>query len=167
MEIYKEIQGFKRIYTISNKGNVKNIKTGKILKPGKHTQGYMQIGLSINNKSKTFKIHRLIAFYFIPNPYNLPSINHIDGDKTNNNIKNLEWCTTSQNNQHAYNLGLRFMTKKNLEIISKKVIDITSNKVYSSVKEVAKIHNLVYGSLVNKLNGKRTNNTNFKYLNNE
>ena len=91
MEIYKEIQGFKSIYTISNKGNVKNIKTNKILKPGRHTQGYMQIVLSINNKQKTFKIHRLIAQTFLEHkikgkPFD---VKFIDGNYRNLKLSNL------------------------------------------------------------------------------
>lgn len=166
MEIFKEIQGFEGLYEISNLGNIKNVIKNKLLKFGKHNQGYLQVSLSKNNKKTTFKIHRLIAIYFIDNPNNYKIINHVDGNKLNNSIENLEWCTSKHNNEHAYKLGLRFMTSKNLNILNKKVINIETNIVYESAKEVAIKHNLVYGTLINKLNGRRTNNTNFKYLDN-
>lgn len=105
VEQWKE---FVYTYEISNYGRVRNNKTGNILKPRINDNGYLQITLSLGgrNKKHTFKIHRLVAQLFIPNPDNLPQINHIDGDKLNNRVDNLEWCDQSYNIRHGFALGL-------------------------------------------------------------
>ncbi|MCD3321150.1 hypothetical protein G8V07_12605 [Clostridium botulinum D/C] len=92
-EIWKEIDGLRNIYYISNLGRVlsfKKIKNGKVMQGTIDKDGYMQVGLT-NKKGKKFKkkIHRLVTKVFIPNPNNLPQVNHIDGNKLNNNINNL------------------------------------------------------------------------------
>ena len=72
---------------------------------------------------KTVKVHRLIAIAFIPNPNNLPEVNHIDGNKTNNNVENLEWVTHSENEKHAYRIGIQPMTQKRLNLFKKNRAD--------------------------------------------
>jgi hypothetical protein len=94
-------------YTISSDGKVRNIKSNKYLAYSVNQSGYPQANLWKNNSPTRVVIHRLIAQAFIPNPLNHPCINHIDGNKTNNTVSNLEWCTYSQNNQHAVDTGLR------------------------------------------------------------
>lgn len=101
----KVILGYENRYFIDEHGTIKN-KLGKILKPQINMGGYYQICLSKNNHKKYYTIHRLIAQAFIPNPENKPCINHIDGNKLNNNLNNLEWCTYSENNKHAWANGL-------------------------------------------------------------
>lgn len=106
-EQWKDIYGFEGIYQISNCGNVKNVKRNKniALTYCKRT-GYIYANLYNNYKRKNATVHRLIATAFIPNPNNFPEINHIDGNKTNNSIENLEWCTRSHNMKHAVANGL-------------------------------------------------------------
>jgi hypothetical protein len=99
MEEYKIIEGFEN-YSVSNYGNVKNNKTGRILKPIENEKGYYQLSLCKNGYFKTFKVHRLVALAFIPNPENKPQIDHIDNDRINNNVNNLRWCTNSENGQN-------------------------------------------------------------------
>ncbi len=99
-EIYKDIEGFDK-YEISNLGNVRNKKTGLILKPVISSNGYYTIGLWKNGKRTTKKIHRLIAEAFIPNPENKPKVDHIDNNKQNNNTVNLRWVTSKENNQNS------------------------------------------------------------------
>ncbi len=77
------------------------------MKPQEHRQGYLLVKLYKDGKGKKFKIHRLVSEMYIPNVKNLPQVNHIDGNKTNNHVSNLEWCTPSQNIKHAYNTGLK------------------------------------------------------------
>lgn len=101
-EIWKEIQGFEGLYAVSNRGRVKNLKTGKVLKYVIDNMGYAFVTLyKANSKPKNIKVHKLVVKTFIPNPDNLPQINHIDENKWNNNVSNLEWCTASQNQRHS------------------------------------------------------------------
>ncbi len=98
MEEFKAIENYD--YSISNFGNVKNNKTGKIIKPHLDDKGYYKVGLYKNGDRKKFKVHRLVGNAFIPNPKNKTQIDHIDNVKTNNNVNNLRWCTNSENNQN-------------------------------------------------------------------
>ena len=113
-EIWKDIEGYEGKYQVSNCGNVrslmyhntKGIKRISLLKPATDNRGYFRCALSKNNILKTYKVHRLVAQAFIPNPNNYPQINHLDGNKKNNNAENLEWCTNSVNQIHAYSHNL-------------------------------------------------------------
>ena len=93
-------------YTISKLGVVRNNKTKKIVKPFKNWNGYIRIALMKDGKRYSRALHRLLAQTFIPNPENLPFINHIDGVKDNNELSNLQWCDRSQNMRHAHDNGL-------------------------------------------------------------
>lgn len=150
-EIWKDIKGYEGLYKISNFGRVKSLERysskyfnnltkrinakkikGKILtsKKGK----YLFVMLSKNGKYKTKSIHRLVAEAFIDNPNNYNCVNHIDGNKYNNSINNLEWCSVSQNNIHAYRNGLNKRNKKVLQY------DMNGNfvKEWNSVRQVGK-----------------------------
>ena len=93
-------------YYISSKGSLKNIQTDKILKMTNKYGDYFSVVLYLNEKRKSTRIHRLVAEAFIPNPDNKPQVNHIDGNKQNNCVENLEWVTAKQNLEHAYNNNL-------------------------------------------------------------
>lgn len=94
-EIWKEIQDYPG-YKVSNLGRVMN-KHGRIMKPSNHKQGYKLIGLKKDKKLYCRQVHRLVALAFIPNPDNLPQVNHKDECKTNNCVDNLEWCDAKYN----------------------------------------------------------------------
>lgn len=96
-EIWKDIKGYEGIYQVSNLGRVKSKRC--ILRPG-NNKGYMTVALSNYGKVKYFQVHRLVAQAFIPNPNNLPEVNHRDEKSTNNKVDNLEWCTPSYNNSY-------------------------------------------------------------------
>ena len=126
IEVWKNVKGFDN-YLISNYGKVKNtmfnnrycsFKKEHILKPSKNGQGYLFVELSKNGKSKIKTIHRLVAENFLQNIENFPCVNHIDGNKENNNVKNLEWCTFSHNIKHSYKLGLQKPSERQKKIIS-------------------------------------------------
>lgn len=98
---WKLIEGFDGIYSVSNYGEVRNNRTGKLMKPRKNEKGYLHIGLTKNGKQKNMRVHRLVAQAFIPNPENKSQVNHIDFDKENNCVNNLEWVTNKENTQYS------------------------------------------------------------------
>jgi hypothetical protein len=92
-------------YYVSRQGQVYSAHTDRILKDS-NCAGYRNVGLAVNGRSKKFKVHRLVALAFLPNPQNKPDVNHKDGNKANNCLGNLEWCTEKENVQHAVQTGL-------------------------------------------------------------
>lgn len=94
-------------YAACTDGQIINLRTGNFVKPMLSPQGYMHVSLSQNGRKKRFPVHRLVAFAFLDNPEEKPNVNHIDGDKTNNRLSNLEWATQSENCLHAIRTGLR------------------------------------------------------------
>lgn len=149
MEKWKDINGYVGLYQISSNGRVKSIhprggnrngkgkvRTGKehYLTPSLSTTGYFKVCLVKNHKKKDEKVHRLVATAFIPNPENKPNINHKDGNKTNNTVTNLEWCTQAENVKHAWSTGLRKMTPLTKECL----IELYIHQ-HKSIQEIAKI----------------------------
>lgn len=105
MEEWKNIIGYEGLYEVSDKGNVRNVRRNTLLKLSKNNYGYIQVYLYKNSIRTGLKVHRLVAQAFIPNPDNLPEVNHLDEDKTNNRVDNLEWCT------HKYNVNYGHRTE--------------------------------------------------------
>lgn len=115
----KGIKNLEELYEVDEMGNIyslpRKLKTPttefmskeKKLKPYKNSWGYMLVDMRKNKKRYIKCVHRLVAEAFIPNPNNLPQVNHIDGNKANNNVTNLEWCTCSENQYHAFNNNLK------------------------------------------------------------
>lgn len=144
-ENWKPINGYEGLYEISDLGRVKSLRRKKNNKPlifsnCKNSNGYNAVNLRKDNKIKRFTIHRLVALNFLENNENKPDVNHIDGNKNNNELNNLEWCTKSENQQHRRNV-----LKKN-NIKTKKTIykyDLNDNLInkYQSIKEAARKNN--------------------------
>ena len=128
VEMWKPIKGYENIYEVSNFGNVKNIKTNYLLKPI-DSHGYKYVHLCDNFHKRTNKaLHRLVAMAFLPNKYNLTEINHKDGNKSNNKLYNLEWCSHQQNITHS---------RKVLNQGYKRIRCIETNQIFSSINEAA------------------------------
>lgn len=166
-EQWKEIKGFPK-YQISTLGNVKSLtvkKNGDLLVPQINHKGYYSVLLYKNGKPHSKKIHRLVAETFLPNPNNKPQVNHIDGNKLNNIISNLEWCTNSENQIHAY--------KNNLEVpaIKRKVnqYDLKGNyiKTFEYIRNASKELNIDESSIAKCCRNKRKSAGNYiwKYAN--
>ena len=146
-------------YDIYENGQVFSRKTNKYLKHLK--KQYPSVDLYINNKAKRFMIHRLIAENFIPNINNKPYVNHIDGNKYNYSINNLEWVTHKENIRHCWDNGFHKIVRP-----VKRVICQNSGLVYESAKEAAEKLGYNHKTLCNMLNTnyKQKNKTNLKYI---
>lgn len=161
-EIWKDIKGYEGLYQVSNLGNIKSLDRfvvysggelklhkSKNIKQNPNQQGYLTMTLSKNNCKKSFRVNRLVAETFIPNPLNLPQVNHKDENKLNNNVENLEWCTAKYNCNYG-NRGIKISSKIDYKKIaeinklkqSKKVFqyDLNNNllKVWKSVSDCTK-----------------------------
>ena len=112
IEEWRPIPGYEGLYEVSNLGRVRSVdryvkskgesywlRKGKMLSPTKDKNGYLKVNLSCNGKHNIIRVHRLVTEAFLPNPDNLPEVNHKDEDKTNNRVENLEWC------DHKYNMN--------------------------------------------------------------
>lgn len=128
-EIWKDIKGYEGLYQISNFGNVKSVKKKIIRKPSSIPKGYLRIGLFKGGKTKFFYPHRLVAEAFIPNPNNLPCINHKDNNTKNNRMENLEWCTYKYNNSYKNHHLKRYISS----------IIYYLKRDYSNEKEIIKL----------------------------
>ena len=123
--------------------------------------GYMQVKLSKNGVEKKPLVHRLVALTFLPNSLQLPQVNHIDGDKTNNNVTNLEWCTGSDNQLHSRRILNRVCGMKR-----KPVICLENGKIYESVSHAARELKLYPKNIAKVCKGKygKTGGMHFKYV---
>ena len=131
MEEWKDIKGYEGIYQISNKGRVKTLGNNKTkkekIRDGKiDNRGYKRISLCKNGKDKKYSIHRLVAEAFLPNPDNLPVVNHKDENKLNNNVENLEWCTQEYNVNYSSSNGRP----------GRKVICVETQQIFDSSEDV-------------------------------
>lgn len=108
MEQWKPIEGTNEKIEVSNYGRVRSLLRGypKILRTQPDKKGYLRVRTSIAGQKKSYKIHREVAKAFLPNPNNLPQVNHKDGKKNNNTVSNLEWVTNAENARHAIQSGL-------------------------------------------------------------
>ena len=156
MEIWKPIKGFETKYEISSKGRIRNLKTGKILKPINNGFGYLYINLCKDSKIKRTAIHRLVAETFISNPNNLPQVNHKNEIKSDNRVENLEWCDSKYN----ANYGNRNekCTKTKRKKYGKKVCqyDTNGNLINTMyMGDAIKIKGVYYANLIKCCKGKQ------------
>ena len=163
LEIWKDITGYEGLYQVSNLGNVKSLnynKTGKekILKGGKGKDGYLQVVLCKEDKRKTHTIHRLVATAFIDNPNNLPQVNHIDENNTNNCVDNLEWCNCKYNINYGTRNKRVSKAQENRKDISKLILQFTKDgdfvRRWNSVREVERELGIYHSNISNCCKGK-------------
>lgn len=157
-------------YKVSNLGSVKSLnyrnkRIEKKLAKRKNQDGYIMAMLRHNGVSKNKRVHRLVAEAFIPNHNNKPYINHINGVKSGNRIENLEWCTSSENNKHAFINGLNYINIESVkERFSKKVINNITGEIFDSITLAAISININKSTMYSQLSGKNPNKINFKYF---
>ena len=156
MEEWKDIQGYEGIYQISSLGQVKNIETNKILIGDTNSLGYRRVTLYKPIKQRFF-IHRLVALHFCDGFSEELVVNHKDGNKTNNEATNLEWVTRSENDKHAFNLGLRksypCQFKKRILAYNAKTGEL--EKIYENTKECEEDLQVKRTNIYNCCNGKQ------------
>ena len=160
-EVWKDIEGYEGLYQVSNFGNIKSLARivhsekrsdykikEKVLKQSDTTTGYKKVELHKDNeKRKSFKVHRLVAQAFIPNPENKREVNHIDGNKHNNNANNLEWVTSSENKLHAFEMHLN-PTKRDLD--EEEIIRMYCEEKMS-IRQIAKEFNVADCAIIRRL----------------
>lgn len=158
-------------YEVSETGEIRSLITSRIIKQGTEPTGYKSVTLRHNGKYVRKRVHQFVAISFIPNPDNLPVINHIDGNKGNNHVSNLEWCTQMHNIHHAFRTGL-IPVKKGEEAYcygeknkhSRKILNILTGEIYNTVVEAAEKNGIPRTSLSSALNGRMANAFNLDYL---
>ena len=168
MEEWRDIKGYEGKYQVSNLGRIKSLNyrgthKHEIMKPRKTTVGYEMITLTKNGIPSQFLIHRLVAEAFIPNPNNLPCVNHKIDDyehRSDNRVENLEWCTYRYNNTYGNKISkfIKSRTGKckgNKHPFAKKVKCLNNNMVFDTVTEAAKWGNATASTISKQIKGQR------------
>lgn len=153
-EVWKDVKGYEGKYQVSNLGRVKSLnyhRSGKerLLSLAHDKDGYLYVCFHKNGKQKLYKVHRLVAIAFIPNPDNLPCVNHKDENPSNNRVENLEWCT------QKYNINYGTRTKRMSKAQSKPVICITTKRIFKSFVEASKYYKVDKGNICHCCKGEQ------------
>lgn len=164
-EIFEDLTGYEESYQISDQGRIftkrrldgNRIIYGKELRPSITKDGYLKISLYKDSIEKRFYLHRLVAQQFIPNPDNLPQVNHIDGNKFNNKVTNLEWCTKEENQSHAvlHSLMQRGSNRPSAKLTEEQVLEIYKLKGVMSGKEIGEHYGVSKNTINLILRGKK------------
>lgn len=152
MEIWRDICGYEGFYQVSNQGHIRSVDRvcngvrvkGIAKNPSTNRDGYLFVNLRRNGKQRMLLVHRLVAQAFVDNKQRKPEINHIDGDKSNNNAKNLEWVTSMENIDHALNNGL----------IQSKAVIMDNRIQFTSIRQCAKFVGVDKSEIRKALHGK-------------
>lgn len=169
---WKKIEEPFDLYEVSSEGSVRNRKTGKALKPQRNRKGYLKVHLYGREITKFISVHRLVAEAFIPNPNNLPEVNHKDEDKENNKSSNLEWCNRGYNvryyqERHPNSLARRplgtYGAYKNKRKVAQKSLNGEVVAVFESIAEVVRSKGFNNWSISQCCNGKRNQAYGYKW----
>ena len=136
----KDIKGYEGLYGITSCGKVWSYRSNKFLKPYDNGKGYLYVKLCKDGKMKPYRVHRLVADAYLPNPDNLSQVNHKDENKANNALSNLEWCDAAYNNNYSQ---------------AKKVQCVETGEVFNSITKAAEAINRSTGNICNCLAGRR------------
>jgi len=177
-EIWKDIPNYEGLYMASNFGRFKALKktyyTGDnllakrekdehILRQTTDKFGYLRFPVSKDGCGRNFLSHRMVAMLFVSNQLQKKEVNHIDGNKANNYFLNLQWCTRSENIQHAFDTGLKFGYKRGNHPAAKIILDTQTGIFYECMKDAAEAKGISYKNLQNRLLGIVINNTGLVY----
>lgn len=181
-EEWRQIQGYERIYSVSNLGRVKRDRrikikkdgkpypiTEKLLKPYKRitndNSGYYSVNLKQGANQKSFLVHRLVAYTFINNPDNLPCVNHKNEDKLDNRVDNFEWCDyrySNTYNDRAKKVGQKL--KGRLPSNARAVRCLETGQVYGSIEEVCRCLKMKFSKVISILSGEIELDIHLEYL---
>lgn len=181
-ELWKDVVGYEGYYQVSNSGRVRSVdrlvkgcygslqhRKSVILSAAINTAGYYSVVLTKNARGRMYRVHRLVAEAFLPNPKNLPVVNHKDEDKLNNSTENLEWCTYSYNTTYNKSMQKRITTRNlnNSHGCEKRVYQYNTNlqlvKVWKSLMEVSRELQLPWGNIAKCCNGVKYRHTAYGY----
>lgn len=167
-EIWRSVSGYEGLYEVSSYGRVRSLDRvaennnklkGRLLSPRKHSGGYVRVSLCKRGNVLDFFIHRLVAKTFIANPREGNQVNHINGNKTDNRVSNLEWVNDQQNKAHAWGIGLHKKTlqafKKSHKTKARPILCVEKGFIYSSASEAARALGLKRGNIHMVAKGKR------------
>ena len=157
----KDIPGWEGLYACTTHGDIWSYRSDKFLSPSKNKRGYLHVTFTKDGKRYDYRVNRLVAMTFLDNQNNLPQVNHIDGNKLNNNIDNLEWCSNSYNTKQAYDAGL-YVSKKECPI---RAIDKITKTVYEfkSIRECSERLKLNRKTITSILKENKTNNYDYDF----
>lgn len=154
-EYIRPVKNYEGLYMVTANGKILNAKTGVELTQFVNPCGYMVVGLTKNCQTKQTRVHRIVAEAFIPNIYKKPQVNHLNGNKKDNHVWNLEWCDNSENMIHAYQTGLR--KGHHVQIVE-------TGETFRSAREAAKRINGSVGNIYACLTGKRKSHKGYHFI---
>ncbi|XCH79055.1 MAG: NUMOD4 domain-containing protein [Candidatus Dehalobacter alkaniphilus] len=172
MEQWKDVIGYEGLYQVSNLGNVrslnyKNMGFAQNIVPKRTNKGYLQVHFKKNGILKAFTIHRLVAMAFIPNEQDLPQINHINENKQDNRVENLEWCTCRYNVKYSLDRWLETRSRPRKRARSESIVQLDSSgaivRTWDNVREIELVTKMSAWSIHQCCQGKRKTAYGYKW----